>query len=188
MQTRLDEHDTARAANRIALTMIVTFLLTCAGLYWKQKAAEAPAPATPSMTVAQPAQAPPRAPPEVPPPTRPGSPLRAATSAALSGVVAPSAEEQPTDEQPSVVPVVLRLRYFRRENRFEGSIKSLSATALNIILVGKNHEGDETARISIVLAPFESKPFGTDDGMELESGGQVFAQSQGYQDRPASIP
>ncbi len=188
MHTRLDEQDTARAAKRIALTMIVTFLATFACLYWKQKAAETPVPATPRLTAMQNSQLPPRAPSDMAPTTRPEPPMRAAAAAEPSPVVVPAAEEQPADEQPNLVPVILRVRYIRRENRIEGSIKSLSATPLNVILVGKNHEGDETARVSIQLAPFESKPFGTEDGMDLESGGQLFAQSQGYQDRPASIP
>jgi len=185
MHTRLDEHDTARAANRIALTMIVTFLVTFGCLYWKQKASEATAP----MTVMQPAPLPPRAPRDMPRTTPSGQSMpAAATAVELPRVVARSAEEQPADEQPNLVPVILRIRHVRQEGTVEGSIKSLSATPLNIILVGTNHEGDETARVSIQLAPFESKSFSTDDGMDLQSGGQVLAQSQGYQDRTASIP
>jgi hypothetical protein len=163
MHTRLDEHDTARTANRIALSMIVTFLVTFGCLYWKQKASEVPA------AIAL-----------------PGQPMPAATAVELSRVVAPSAEEQPADAP--LVPVIVRIRHVRQQGKVEGSIKSLSATPLNIILVGTNHEGDETARVSIQLAPFESKSFSTDDGLELQSGGHVLAQSQGYQDRDASIP
>ncbi|MGA2397341.1 MAG: hypothetical protein ABSG30_04650 [Steroidobacteraceae bacterium] len=165
--------------------MIVSFTVTFAYLYWKQKTSEVPARATPLVAIPQAVHAPSRISP-LAPSTPADPPVRAAAVAAPRPLAAPSAE--PADEQSSLLPVTLRMRHIRRDNRVEGLIKSLSENPLSVTLVSKNHEGDETARVSIQLTPFESKPFSTDDGLDLESGGQVLLQSQGYQDRQAPIP
>jgi hypothetical protein len=160
------------AARGIALTMIVTFGVTFALLYWKQRPAHTLLPATfQPLRIAAPA------------------PLGALPAAAEHARdVKPSAQAPLADEQLKVVPVDLHVRFVHRENRVEGSVKNLSPHPLSMILVGENREGDETARVAILLNPYESKSFNTDDEMDLRSGGHVSAQSQGYQERNAPIP
>jgi hypothetical protein len=156
------------AANAIALTMIVTFLVTFAYLHWRHRGPEISPVAAPAAADAQTIQLPGQASADR------DSQKRTATP--------------PAGIEAGLVPVSLRIRYVRGDNRIEGTIESLSAKPLSIVLVGQNREGDETARLSIQLNPLELKVFDADTGMELESGGQVLAQSQGYQDRAAPIP
>jgi hypothetical protein len=62
-------------ANSIALTLIATFVVTLAYLYWKHKGPELPPPASPSIAVPQAAPVLPQAAPAV----RRASPTRAAS-------------------------------------------------------------------------------------------------------------
>jgi hypothetical protein len=148
------------AANSIAVTMIATFVVAFAYLYFKHRVPEGSPASQPAAAVQS-------------------APLPARASAAA----APG-----SPAEPNLVPVMLRVRYVRQESRLEGSLKNLSAAPLDVILIGTNHEGDETGRVSLRLAPYESRSFGMDDGMELESGGQVLARGEGYQDRQTPIP
>jgi hypothetical protein len=172
MHTRLDENDTARVAKRIALTLIVTFVLAFGFLYWRQKAFEGPAPATPSMSL-----------------------MRAATSVPLARTAPPMAAPVTATPAAAVVtaatpnsPVSVHLWNRRRLGTIEGRVSNDSDKPLTVVLEGKDRGGAVSASVFFELNPGEQKSFSTDDGLQLDGGGTVVARVTGYADQEVGIP
>ncbi|HMK86869.1 MAG TPA: hypothetical protein VK437_13000 [Steroidobacteraceae bacterium] len=169
---------------RIALTMVVTFVLSFAYLYRKQRAEELlVAPSAPPVIVSRAARPPP--PNDPPARTVEPAPLTKAMTAP------PAAAPNPTggvDQAPvDFVPVVLLLRRDHRAGRVEGSIRNLSEQPLTLTIVTYRNN-DETGGTRLVLDQLEKTAVGTDKGMEIESGDHIVIQSQGFKDRESIAP
>jgi hypothetical protein len=46
----------------------------------------------------------------------------------------------------------------------------------------------ESAKVQLDVAPYTAKPFGVDDGLDMQSGDRITLQSTPYRDRVAQIP
>lgn len=171
----------------IALTLGVTFVLSFAYLYHKQRSEAPPAPLAQASTEApHPSQIPPPPPQLAPSPAPAGAP----TSPARPMIVAQSGDASsgpPDSAQLNPVPVLLRM-HRAGGGRIEGSLKSLSENPLTVTLVSRNRQGDVTSETQLALAPLGIKAFGTDEGMGLQSGDLIVVRSQGYKDRETSAP
>ncbi len=175
--------DSRGAYRGIGLTMIVSFAVTCAFLLWKQRASEAPLRLSAPVTIPQPAHS----------LTTP--PARAAEAAESRAPMAvPSAEtagsagtETSAAARSELVPVTVRMRNFRHEGRVEGSIQSLSPKPLNVAIEGSDRQGGQVGELTISLAPFETKPFGSDQGLDLKPGDLLRVQSQGYREQEVEV-
>lgn len=88
--------------------------------------------------------------------------------------------------QPDPLPLLVRMR--REAGRIEGNLKNRSEKPLSLTIVSRNRQGEETGQTMVMLAPFEMKNFGADEGMELHSGDHILIQSQGFEDREAVAP
>jgi hypothetical protein len=158
--------DARNAYRGIGLTMVLSFTVTFTCLLWNQRAARIPLPAIPAA---------------------PRESLRASTASPAAEIVGPSSTAAVAGAPADSVPVTVRIRNFRHEGRVEGSVQSLSPTSLNVFVVGSDRHGRQIGALRLSLAPFETKPFGSDEGLDLQPGGQVLVQSQGYRDRQVGV-
>lgn len=171
----------------IALTFCLTFAVSFGYLYYKERAEEpkvAPLP-PPRVSAHSSLRAPPLPPPAAPvtaPPVAPSSPTRPIIAAPNVGASSEPAEMA----QPDPLPLLVRMR--REAGRIEGNLKNRSEKPLSLTIVSRNRQGEETGQTMVMLAPFEMKNFGADEGMELHSGDHILIQSQGFKDREAVAP
>src|SRR5579883_668754 len=163
----------------IAATMCVSFAVSFAYLYHRQRAIDA----TPlvvhagSATWAQ--AVPPRPPGPLPTPAAPipsPAPARPVNRAPSADVASEPVEPAPAEP----VPVMIRLRRYPA-GRIEGQVRNLSEKALTLRLVSHGREGEETGSASLSLGALETQPFGTDEGMTFRSGDRLLIQSAGFQ-------
>ncbi len=150
----------------IGLTMILSFTVTFTCLLWKQRAARVPLPAIPAAARESP---------------------RSLAASPGAETVGPSSTAAVAVAPADLVPVTVRIRNFRHEGRVEGSVQSLSATPLNVFMLRSDRQGRQVGALMLSLAPFETKPFGSDEGLDLQPGDQVLVQSQGYRDRQVGV-
>jgi len=177
------------AFRSIALTMILSFIVSFAYLFWKQKSSEVSAPLPPLAVHSTAAPPRPAAALEPPPsPVRSVEPMRSGAVVRQPPESADAGEATGDEQQPDLVPITMFVRTLRGEGRIEGQIKSLSSNPLTVTIAASNRQGDETAQITLQLDPLQPKTFGTDEGMDLQSGGRLVVRSPGYRDRDAAVP
>jgi hypothetical protein len=176
------------AYRSIALTMILSFIVSFAYLYWKEKSSEVSVPPPPTIP-APPRAAAPQPVPASDPPLRRARAVEPANPQAAAGPPdIADADQAGAAQLLDLVPVTLFVRTLHAQGRIEGRIRSLSENPLTLTIEAKNRQGDVTAQIALLLAPLQSKTFGTDEGMDLQPGGQLVVRSQGYRDREAAVP
>jgi hypothetical protein len=178
----------------IGLTLLVTFAVSFAYLYHKQRAQDLMAVPPGPVVVAHASPTP------LPPPPLPAAgPAKTVERAAppvraMMPPVAPAANPpEEADQGPTApVPVALILRRDRRAGGgtggVEGSIRNESEKPLTVTIISQNRNGDETGRTMLALDALQKKPIGTDEGMAIQSGDHLVIQSQGFQDKESSAP
>jgi len=181
----------------IALTMLLSFGVSSAYLWWRQAPAikveptvplpaallQRPIPALSAMplveVVAQPQAAvptpQPQAAPLPPPPNDDGPPLPVLFNVASQAVPAsqPDADGPPVD-LPTSVNV--------------GNILNTSDRLLRITVIDFSTSNRKTALASVLLTPGGRQNFGPDSGLNLESGDQITLRSDGFHDLTQTVP
>lgn len=155
----------------ILLTMIVSFAVSFAFLYWKQESRRLPAPAPP-------AAAPPVAPPVAPAPTIARAP-QAPAAARITQKPAPPPTE--TFEGPPL-PVMFNV------TPAEVHVKNSSDNPLAVTVLDENQSTRHTSQAHVLLAPNGETTVGSEDGLNMQSGDQVTVRSSGFSVLTATVP
>jgi hypothetical protein len=170
----------------IILTMVVTFSVSFAIMFWQRKTQEHPVPmveAMPNVGVSAPAAArPPVAEHEVP--VAPAG--RTVASADHSGEAVTPVDEEPAPAE--ALPVAFHIRNRRDLNKIDGDILNTTSKPMSITLRSMNPSTRATSEIHFQLAPGERKTYSTEDGLYMQANDQLIVQSPPYQDRVVQVP
>jgi len=181
----------------IALTMVVSYGVTAAFLWWRQPPAIkvepfVSQPAPPMQRLAGPPPMMPRVQPAEPPHA---APIPVAVKAA---VPAPNYEGPP-------LPVYLNIniepahRNRRRSNAggeepdaakdvHVANILNSSDKALELTVIDLNPSTQKATQASVLLLPRDSQTVGQTKGLAMESGDQITLRSDGFQDLTQAVP
>jgi hypothetical protein len=167
----------------ILLTMIVSFAVSFAFLYWKQESRRMPAPAPPGA-------APPVASPIVPAPTI----ARAPQAPAVARITQKPAPPVETFEGPPL-PVMFNVTQQNGEESAgelagiaEVHIKNSSDGPLAVTVLDENQSTRHTSQAHVLLAPNGETSIGAEDGLNMQSGDQVTVRSSGFSVLTATVP
>ncbi|MGO9993406.1 MAG: hypothetical protein ACLPTF_12950 [Steroidobacteraceae bacterium] len=180
----------------IAIMMMVVFCVSFT-LFWWERKTEALTFSTPQFLPIAEADLPPPA--TVTPVTQPVPPppavevVRERASAPVNPVAAnappPSNDATPSDEAPArPLPIYFRIRNLRDLSRIEGEIRNNSSSPLSIILRAVNANTQATTELSLDIAPGETKPYSTDDGLVMNTNDRLIVHSPPFQDRVLRVP
>jgi len=172
----------------IILTMVVSFSVSFAAMFWQRKIQERSAPvpiaeAAPGVAVSAPAAAP-----ISPPIAEHQEPIAPASRTAASAdrpteIVAP--DEEAVAE---VLPVAFHIRNRRDLNKIDGDIRNITSKPMSITLRAVNSSTQATSEMHFQLAPGERKTYSADDGLYMQTNDQLIVQSPPYQDRVVRVP
>ena len=170
----------------IILTMVVSFSVSFAIMFWQRKIQEGPVPiaeAAPGVAVSAPAAA----------PARPviAEHLQAVAPASRTAANAdrPAEIVMPGEEAPAeVLPVAFHIRNRRDLNKIDGDIRNITSKPMSITLRAVNPSTQATSEIHFELAPGERKTYSADDGLNMQTNDQLIVQSPPYQDRVVRVP
>lgn len=181
----------------VALTMVLSFGVSSAYLWWQQHPAikveaAAPQPVTPQeRPIARPPMTPrveavtqseaatpspqPQASALAPPPNYDGPPLPVLFNIASQTVPAglPDADGQPIDTPTSVN---------------MANLLNTSDRLLNITVIDFSASDQKTSQASMLLTPGGRLNFGPDNGLNMESGDQITLRSSGFRDLTQTVP
>ena len=169
----------------IILTILVSFTVSFAIMYWRHKTQEQSVPmieATPNLAVSAPVAA-----------ARPliaehGEPIAPAAQTVANPdppVEAASPGEVGTAEP---LPVAFHIRNRRDLNKIDGDIRNITSKPMPITLRAVNSSTQATSEVHFQLAPGERKIYSTDDGLIMQTNDQLIVQSPPYQDRVVRVP
>jgi hypothetical protein len=173
----------------ITLTMVVSFAISFAVMYWQRNPQEHSAPrveATPSIAVS-----PPAAVPVGPPIAAPVAPaLEAAARAGVAAKPAPASEERSPEEATAseALPVAFHIRNRRDLHVIDGDIRNITSKPMSITLRSVNPSTQATSEMHFELAPGERKTYSTENGLAMQPDDQLIVQSPPYQDRIVRVP
>jgi hypothetical protein len=169
----------------IILTMVVSFTVSFAIMFWKRQAQEelvTMVDATPSVAVNAPAEEPARPPTEHQQPVPPAGPID-------GSVDRPAESAVPSELAPAEpLPVAFHIRNRRDLNKIDGDIRNITSKPMSITLRVVNSSTQATSEIHFQLAPGERKTYSTDDGLYMETNDQLIVQSPPYQNRVVRVP
>jgi len=158
----------------IIITMIVSFSLSFAFMYWQRQTKE--------PTVRQ------QEPLPIPPVTAgPSAPPKSARVRRANVVVPPAVSTAAVDEAPAM-PVTFDIWNRRHKNKIEASLMNISDDSLLVQVHIVNQSTKQSSQLAFDLAPHAEKKFGTDDGLEMNSGDQITLQSPPYRDLTREVP
>jgi hypothetical protein len=163
------------------LTMLGSAALTFAILMWQHKT-EGTAPALPVSQSPRPAQSAP-----VPQPAM-VQPVSSVVAAAPKRPAAPIAAVPEDNPGGPALPLTYNVFNRRGRHKIEGFVRNMSPETLSLTLQVMNASGEAAAQQNLVLAPAEQKNFGTDSGLNMQSGDKVIFRSPPYQDTTIEIP
>jgi hypothetical protein len=172
----------------IILTMVVSFSVSFATMYWQRKIQERSVPvpiaeAVPGVAVSTPAAAPTR-----PPIAEHQEPIALAMRTAASAE-RPTETVTPDEEAAAeVLPVAFHIRNRRDLNKIDGDIRNITSKPMPITLRAVNSSTQATSEVHFQLAPGERKIYSTDDGLIMQTNDQLIVQSPPYQDRVVRVP
>jgi hypothetical protein len=173
----------------IILTMVVSFAISFAVMYWQRNPQEHSVPrveAAPSIAMSAPAPIP--AGPPIAAPVAPAPPAAAKVDApakpASPGEKA-SLEEATGSE---ALPVAFHIRNRRDLHVIDGDIRNITSKPMSITLRSMNPSTQATSEIHFELAPGERKTYSTDNGLAMQTDDQLIVQSPPYQDRIVRVP
>jgi hypothetical protein len=183
--------DAGTTYRSITLTIIVTFAVSFAFLYWRRESREAPVLATPSLPSRQ-VERPPL-PPRLP------APSVASVEAAVSSPAAAHPKSERKSDAPPPVPVLFKVT---RETPDPDQQDSTDVTAalgevhlvnssdkdLAVTVVVTNMATLETSQADVFLAPNAEGRAGPDQGLKLHSGDQITLRSPGFTDLQFTAP
>lgn len=170
----------------IILTMIVSFTISFAIMFWKRQAQDrlvTMVDATPNVAVNAPAAEPARPPTtEHRQPVPPEGPI-------VGSVDRPAESGVPSEEAPAEpLPVAFHIRNRRDLNKIDGDIRNITSKPMSVTLRAVNSSTQATSEIHFQLAPGERKTYSTDDGLYMETNDQLVVRSPPYQDRVVRVP
>lgn len=172
----------------IILTMVVSFLISFAIMFWQRRAQEQSAPmlpSTPSVAAGVPAAAPAQTPiAEHQEPVPPASQSVAAADRPAEAMR--SSDEEPVPAE--AIPVAFHIRNRRDLNKIDGDVKNITSKPMSITLRSVNSITRATSEIHFELAPGERKIYSTDDGLYMQTNDQLTVHSPPYQDRVVRVP
>ena len=170
----------------IILTMVLSFCVSFAIMYWERKIQERAAPiveSAPSVAASAPASAPVR-----PPVAQHQEPAASANRSAVSADRPPETVT-PGDEAPeAALPVAFHIRNRRDLNKIDGDIRNISDKPMSITLRAVSSGTQATSEIRFQLAPGERKAYSTDDGLNMQTNDELIVESPPYQDRVIRVP
>jgi hypothetical protein len=174
---------------KIGLSLLVIFLLSF-GILWKQSKGDHTLVDERETVTTADAHA------RTPSPTVPvqerrelGRPAPEATAPTLKPAASPSASTAPEgDPAADDLPVDIRFRQRPDLGRVQGSVINKSGTQLVIDAIIFDPKTKETSKVQLGVAPYSGKPFGVDDGLDMQSGDQITLRSAPYRDKLARIP
>jgi hypothetical protein len=170
----------------IIVTMVVSFSVSFAIMFWQRKIQDRPAPmaeAAPGVAVSAPAAVPAR-----PPMADHWEPVAPASRAAASAD-RPTEAVTPDDGAPAeVLPVAFHIRNRREMDKIDGDIRNITSKPMSITLRAVNSSTQATSEIHFQLAPGERKIYSTDDGLIMQTNDQLIVQSPPYLDRVVRVP
>jgi hypothetical protein len=159
------------------VAMIASAALTFAILMRQHKPEGTP----PELQSPHPAQPAPTAPPARMQPA--SSDLTAAPRQAAAPIAA-----VPEDKGGPALPLTYNVFDRRGRHKIEGFVRNMSAETLSLTLQVMDASGEAGAQQNLVLAPAEQKNFGTDSGLNIQSGDKVIFRSPPYQDISVDVP
>jgi hypothetical protein len=173
----------------ITWTIILTFAVSFAFLYWKQKSREAPTIA--AAPIALPQVARPQPAPQLP--MAQNVPPSAAAPAASPARPAPEAN---VGGPPLPVLFKVTQRTVRSEesaqaemvNVAEAHILNPSDNPLAVTVIDVNLPTMETSRTQVMMGPNTEAHVGTDEGLTMRSGDQITLRSAGFSDLTLTVP
>ena len=170
----------------IILTMVVSFSVSFAIMYWQRKIQERPVPmaeTAPGVVVSAPGAAPIR-----PPMAEHREPIVPASRTAASAD-RPTETVTPDEEAAAeVLPVAFHIRNRRDLNKIDGDICNITSKPMSVTLRAVNSSTQATSEMHFQLAPGERKTYSTDDGLYMQTNDQLIVQSPPYQDRVIRVP
>ena len=93
-----------------------------------------------------------------------------------------------SDSGAEYLPISLQFRHRPDLGRIQGSVMNNSGSELVIDATIYDPNTRESAKVQLDVAPYTAKPFGVDDGLDMQSGDRITLQSTPYRDRVAQIP
>jgi hypothetical protein len=118
-----------------------------------------------------------------------GRPAPEATASTANPAAGPSASAAPErDPAADDLPVDIRFRQRPDLGRVQGSVINKSNAQLVIDAIIFDPKTKETSKVQLGVAPYSGKPFGVDDGLDMQSGDQITLRSAPYRDKLARIP
>jgi len=192
-------HPMNHPTRAIVATMIVSFSLSFAAMWWQRRAAmlavpvlitKTPRPSAPSIA---PAFAPP-----APSKDSPHPPVPVTAPAAATAIDAPS-NNYDGPELPVIFSVLSKSVYTAEEdaqgaavnvtkNVNEAIVVNSSDKPLTIIVTEVNIPTQEASQAQLVLPPGGQRHFGENDGLKMVSGDQLTLRSPSYRDLTRQIP
>lgn len=165
----------------IILTMLLSFTVSFAFMYWHGEPKASAIPETlPATSVVE------------PPSPRPAPLANARSPLPVSGPQAPSHAQARADSSTAAaeepVPVDIQIWNRRHKGKVEGRIHNTSDHPLSVTILGRNSSGEQTAQLMLDLTAGEEKSFGTDQGMDLHESDQIVVSSAGYQNKESAVP
>jgi hypothetical protein len=169
----------------IILTMVITFSVSFAIMFWQRNTQERPVPmveATTNVAVSAAAVRLPIA--ERREPLAPAGRTVASTDHVAAATQ--SSEEEPARAEP--LPVAFHIRNRRDLNMIDGDILNTTSKPMSITLRAVNPSTQAISEIHFQLAPGERKTYSTNDGLSMQANDQLIVQSPPYQDRVVQVP
>jgi hypothetical protein len=173
----------------VILTMVVSFAISFAVLYWQRNPQEHSAPrveAAPSVAVSSPAAVPVGLP--IAAPVAPA--LEAAAKIDVAAKPAPAGEERSPEEATAseALPIAFHIRNRRDLHVIDGDIRNITSRPMSITLRSVNPSTQATSEMHLELAPGEKRIYSTENGLAMQTDDQLIVQSPPYQDRIVRVP
>jgi hypothetical protein len=170
----------------IILTVVVTFSITFAIMFWQTKTQERPVLVTEAAPIDAVSAPPAVARPTVPEHREPLAHAGQTTSAHHSAETVTPGEEEPAPAEP--LPVAFHIRNRRDLNMIDGDIRNVTSKPMSITMRAVNPASQATSEIHFQLAPGERKTYSTNDGLYMQTDDELIVQSPPYQDRVVRVP
>jgi hypothetical protein len=168
-------------------TVVVTFSISFAIMFWQKKTQERPVLVTEAAPIDAVSAPPAVARPTVPEHREPLAPAgQTTTSAHHSAETVKSGEEEPAPAEP--LPVAFHIRNRRDLNMIDGDIRNVTSNPMSITMRAVNPASQATSEIHFQLAPGERKTYSTNDGLYMQTDDELIVQSPRYQDRVVRVP
>jgi hypothetical protein len=171
-----------------ALSLVAIFSISFL-IQWKRLNPGGPPPSGPEIPAIVAARTPP------PPPLPRGTGIAADNNfGSRQGVTAPAsqrAESTPADSNAASadeLPIEIHFRKRPDRGRIQGSVanRSESEMIIDAIVFDPNTKG--TSSVQLIVGPYSAKPFGLDDGLDIQPGDRITLRSAPFRDKAVQIP